>query len=69
MPCHMKMVELGLLCSKNHAFNDHSVSPVYKASQEPHKIWYTGPTTHSFIIYLSLTLGVHCEFLVPPNAI
>ena len=50
--CHAnsEVVELGFLCSKNSAFNDLSVSPIYEASQEPHGMWYTSPTTRSFII-------------------
>ena len=50
--CHAtsEVVDLGLLCSKNRDFNDCSISPIYETSQEPHGMWYTGPTTCSFII-------------------
>ena len=42
------VVELGLLCSPNVAFNERSVSPTYVASHSSQLILYTGPTTLSF---------------------
>ena len=42
------VVELGLLCSPNLAFSEHSVSPTYVSSHSSQLILYTGPTTLSF---------------------
>ena len=42
------VVELGLQCSPNLAFNERSVSPTYVASHSSQLILYTEPTTLSF---------------------